>query len=302
MSLQNIINSRFGIQVGFSLGRTLPPKIGYRVSGWFAGFLAKRISYGLVNAVRNNQFVVYGRELSHQELDIAVKDVFTHAGRCFVDLYHNIEKPKGILSLVIDDQPTQDFIKLSNDPSFGAFIAISHMSNFDLCLLSLALRGLDAQILTYGQPTGGYEVQNKLREQTGLDIAPINRRVLRKAIARMRNGGFVITGVDRPIQEKSQLLNFFGYPSPLPTGHIRMALKADVPIIIASAFMDDDGFYHIQFSDPIQMVHHDDSETEIRSNGEAILRIIEKRIRKRPNQWLMYYPIWNYITAENHYG
>jgi lauroyl/myristoyl acyltransferase len=302
MRLQNFVNSWIGVQLGFAIGRIIPPKIGYKLSSSIAGFFSKRKSFGISSAVRDNQFIVSGQKLSKGELDIAVKGVFTHAGRCFVDLYHNFEKQTELLSLIADDQSTRDFIKLSNDQSFGAFIAIPHMSNFDLCLLALAIRGLDAQILTYGQPTGGYQVQNKFREQTGLDITPINRSELRRAIERMRNGGFVITGVDRPIQENSPLLNFFGFPSPLPTGHIRMAIKADVPIIVASVFMDDNGIYHIQFSDPIQMVRYNDLETEIRKNGESVLKLIEKRIQERPNQWLMYYPIWDIITTNNHHG
>jgi lauroyl/myristoyl acyltransferase len=71
-----------------------------------------------------------------------------------------------------------------------------------------------------------------------------------------------------------------------------MAIQAGVPVIVASASMDQDSFYHIHFSDPIPMQTDEDAETEIRINGEAILKVIEARIRKNPEQWLMYYPAW----------
>ena len=109
----------------------------------------------------------------------------------------------------------------------------------------------------------------------------------------MRNGGFVITAVDRPVRSKKQVLNFFGYPSTLPVGHIRMALEAEVPIIVVAAELRADQHYHLNISDPIELVHHQDPDEEIRINGEAVLRVIESFIRKAPGQWLMYYPVWS---------
>jgi len=246
----------------------------------------------MVAAVRQNQWVVRGGNLSPQELDSAVAEVFTHAGRCFVDLYHNLHKPDGILARVADSPKTQEYIQRSLDPDFGAFIVAPHLSNFDLCLLSLAYRGLCGQVLTYGQPTGGYQIQNRIRAETGLQITPVSPETHEKAIENMKNGGFVITAIDRPIRRKAHYLNFFGRPSPLPAGHIQMAIEASVPIIVASARLDETGDYQIDFSDPIPMQRTGDSAEEIRVNGEAVLRLIEERIRANPGQWLMYYPAW----------
>jgi lauroyl/myristoyl acyltransferase len=293
MDLQKITNSKFGVSFGLALGRMMPPKLGYRLAGSVAKNLAKRKESKMVKAVRINQYVVRGEKLTSEELDQAVIEVFTHAGRCFVDLYHNLQNPEGIKTLVLDSPRAQELIKLSRNRELGAFIVAPHVSNFDLALLSLAYRGLHAQVLTYGQPTGGYEIQNGIRASTGLDITPVSPEMHKKAIKNMRNGGFVVTAVDRPIRQKAHYLNFFGHPSPLPAGHIRMALIADVPLIVVSALMDNDGNYHIQFSDPLPIQRHDDPETEIRINGEAILATIEQRIRANPGQWLMYYPAWS---------
>jgi KDO2-lipid IV(A) lauroyltransferase len=162
--------------------------------------------------------------------------------------------------------------------------------------MGLAIRGLSGQVLSYSNPTGGYKIQNQLRAKTGLEITPINQSSIKKAINYMRHGGFVFTGVDRPVENKDKTLNFFGTPSPLPTGHIRMAIKANVPIIVASASMDQNGYYHIEFSNPIKMKSFNNSEDDIRMNAEIILEIFEERIKKHPNQWLMYYPVWPSLT------
>lgn len=288
-----------GVRIGFAIGKTLPPKLGYMISDWIAALLSHQRSSSLACVVRQNQYVVRNYPKNKRELDNAVKEVFTHAGHCFIDLYHSLGSQDRVLALVSDDEASREFIKLSKDPSFGAFIAVPHISNFDLCLQALAYRGVEGQVLTFDQPTGGYEIQNKIRAQTGLVISPISRSVIIQAIKRMQRGGFVFTGVDRPVQPSDINLQFFGRPSLLPTGYTRMAKIAGVPIIVASAFMDEKGSYHIHYSNPIPIQPHNNPDTEIQINGEAILKVIETRIRENPGQWLMYYPVWSDILTNN---
>ena len=71
-----------------------------------------------------------------------------------------------------------------------------------------------------------------------------------------------------------------------------MALEANVPIIVVAAQWLSDELYHVQISDPIDLVRNTDPEKEIRINGEAVLSVVEEYIRAAPVQWLMYYPVW----------
>ena len=292
MNLRKIATSELGVRLGLALGSTIPTGLGYRLSNLVSSFLARRSSSSMVDAVRQNQWVIRGGGMTSQEINAAVQEVFAHSGRCFVDLYRNMKKPEGIKSIVLETPSARHLIQQSQDRTQGAFIVAPHISNFDLCLLSLAYRGLHAQVLTYGQPTGGYQIQNDIRSQTGLDITPVSPEVHQQAIENMTNGGLVITAVDRPIRRKAQMLTFFGRPCPLPAGHIRMSIQAQVPIIVASASMDDNGMYHIHFSDPIPMDDHPDPSIAIKINGEKVIQVIEDRIRQNPGQWVMYYPAW----------
>jgi len=246
----------------------------------------------MVKAVRSNQFVIRGESSTPEELDQAVVEVFTHAGRCFVDLYHNLQNPEGLKSLCPLTDDLKRLIAWSQDDDFGAFVVAPHLSNFDLVLLAAAYRGLKSQVLSYGAPSGGYKIQNEIRAQTGLNITPVSPEVHQQAIENMCQGGFVITAVDRPIRHKAHHMNFFGQPSPLPAGHIRMALEANVPIIVAAVEMKADQLYHLHISDPITLVRYDNPDEEIRINGETVLKVIEGYIRNAPGQWLMYYSAW----------
>ncbi len=292
LDFQSISNSRFGVGLGLWIGRTMPPAIGYRIANFGANLLAKRDS-SMTRAIRANQSIIRSGDLSTPELDQIVIDVLSHAGRCFVDLYHNLMNPEGLKALVPFTSSSQSLIELGKEDTPGAFVVAPHMSAFDICLLSLAHRGLRAKVLTYGNPPGGYELQNEIRSSTGLEITPVRGKETHdEAVEYMRQGGAVITAVDRPIRRKAHTLTFFGRPSPLPAGHIRMALAAQVPVVVAAAQFSKAGTYRINISDPIPMVPNSDPDLEIKQNAEAVLKVIEEFIRLAPEQWLMYYPAW----------
>ncbi len=293
--MQRFFTSSLGVKFGLALGRLTPPKLGYRLSVFGAKLLARRVNSPIVKAVRGNQFIIRGGTATSAELDQAVSEVFTHAGRCFVDLYHHLQNPAGLKNCTPLTPELEHLIAQSHANFPGAFIVAPHLSNFDLVLLAAAYRGIKAQVLTYGNPTGGYKIQNDIRAQTGLNITPVSPEMHRQAIENLRKGGLVITAIDRPIRRKAHFMKFFGQPCPLPAGHIRMALEAEVPIIVAAAEWKNDGLYHLHLSEPINLIEYGKSDETIRINGEAILRVIEGFIRKNPGQWLMYYPVWKAV-------
>lgn len=298
LELRKLAGSRQGVKLALVFGRTLPPLFGYAVVDSFAHLLARCKSTAMVKAVRANQLMIRGGNATPGVLDRAVTDVFTHAGRCFIDLYGSLKTPREMERMFPETGALRKLIRISRDKNFGALVVVPHMSNFDLCLLSAAYRGVKTQVLTYGKPTAGYRLQNEIRSATGLDITPVSRAVHKKAVENLRSGGLVTTAIDRPVRGKSQKLNFFGQPASLPAGHIRMALEADVPVIVAAVYMDENGYYRIQCTDPLYMTRFHDQEKEIIHNGERVLQRVEGFIRQHPGQWLMYYPVWSGVSAQ----
>ena len=292
MNPQALVTSRLSVGLGLAIGRNMPTAVSYPLGSFLAQRLAQRQGFPLVQAVKQNQLLIHGGKLSPKELNQRVKDVFTHAGRCFIDFYRNYKNLEKLQDKVLVNDDLERLVRLSHDPTFGAFLVVPHMSSFDLMLLAAAAKGFKAKVLTIGNPTGGYKLQNDIRATSGLEIMPVSRRAHVKAIEPVRNGGFVLSGIDRPIPEQARTLNFFGLPSALPDGHVRMALKAGVPIMVAAVHMNNDGLYELSLSEPIPMVRMVEPKIEIRSNAEIILQIIESHIRAHPTQWQMFYPVW----------
>ncbi|MCD6582335.1 MAG: lysophospholipid acyltransferase family protein [Desulfuromusa sp.] len=293
MNSQGLLNSRFSVSLGMAVGQNTPTAVSYPLVRFAARRLALQKRLPLVQSVSSNQQVVHGGELTPRDLQKAVEGVFSYTGRCFIDLYRNFKNPAALQRKILENEDLERLITLSRDEKFGAFLVVPHLSSFDLMLLAAAARGFKAKVLTIGNPTEGYKLQNNIRKNSGLDILPVSRRAHIQAINTLRNGGFVLAGIDRPIPGQKRTLSFFGKPSLLPDGHIRMALKADVPVMVAAVHMNEDGRYQLSLSEPITMIRMADPIDEIRNNAENILQKIETHIRSHPTQWQMYYPVWS---------
>jgi len=300
MAENGILNSKFSVQLSILIGKYLPPKIGYRIGERLAAFIASNKNWEISKTIRGNQYIVNGEKNTRDELIQKSKQVLTHAGHCYIDLYHFFNKPEKIESLVPFSEPMKEFIEICRTGK-GYMVVSPHLSNFDLVVCSLVHHGFKGKVLSYPNPGSGYQLQNEIRASYGLDVLPLgDSRLETKIIQFLKSGGVAATGVDRPVpdRKKRHYVNFFGHPSPLPLGYITTALAANVPIIAVTAIMKPDGTYGFMHSGPIQLKKYKNKLDDIMLNAERILKRIEEYIKLAPDQWLMYYPVWPELVNE----
>jgi lauroyl/myristoyl acyltransferase len=289
---QAIINSRLGVGLALGLGRSVPPGAGYRLAEFVADLIADRDSWKMVQAVRANQWVVSGGKSSPEQLEHAIQATFRNTGRCIYDLYHYIHDAAALHDLIEFDSNSLEFIERSRRKEGGLVLVGPHLGGFDLALQAASLRGLKVMAITLPDLKGGYQWQYDMRKRVGLEIKPPSVATLRHAIHRLQQGGTVLTALDRPFPGLKRQPKFFGRPAPLPIYYVRLALKAKVPVVVASCVMQPDGRYNFLISDAIHMKPHQDRDVEVMANAEAVLRVAEEIICQAPYQWAMFYPVW----------
>jgi phosphatidylinositol dimannoside acyltransferase len=174
-------------------------------------------------------------------------------------------------------------------------VVCPHLSNFELMGYALAISDVKVQVLSYPDPVATYKWQNQLRQREGIIVTPLSLSAFRQARQRLREGGSILTGLDRPLEkgyhEKYQP-TFFGHPAHLPVTYVRMALEANAPVYVFAATYQPDGKYCLEGSQPIWMESKDDLETEILVNAHQVLAVAEEMIKKYAEQWAMFYPVW----------
>jgi lauroyl/myristoyl acyltransferase len=160
------------------------------------------------------------------------------------------------------------------------------------------LKGIRYLALAYPQPQSGYQRQNEIRNFMGVEVTPISNESLRQAAERLRGGGTVLTGADRPLHEPKYRPCFFGRASNLPTGYVRLALREKAMVIVVSGITQPDRRYRVWASEPVVMRANNDPVAETLRNTEAVLEVIEDLIRSAPQHWSMFYPVWPEAVSE----
>jgi KDO2-lipid IV(A) lauroyltransferase len=295
MASRNIFQGRFGIPLGLALARWLPPRAGHWVSEQIGLSIALRRNFAQVRALRANQFVVGGGSMTSNELEYAVRAVYRASGRCLYDFYHHVQNRTPLEHIVEISPSFQQVIERSRTGQ-AQFLVIPHYSNFDLVGVAAVQAGLNMQILSYSHPPVDYRMQNDLRVSAGMEVTPISVDSLRLALERLRAGGTVLTAADRPLAGVSQPQEerplFFSRPADLPTGYLRIAMRAQALLVIVSGVTLPDGRYRLWASEALPPPPAGARADEIKRCAEEILACIAELIRANPHHWFMFYPVW----------
>ena len=293
-NLKAYLNGSMTIYLGRFIGWALNRKTGFKLADHIARWIARHENYAMVKAVKANQWVVWGQPAHLEVLEELTFKVFQSAIRSLFDYFHFLKKPEALRELISFSpriQPLLERIR-NNQP---CVLVGPHLSNFELLGYSLALNGIKAQILSVPNPNDAYKAQNKLRRKTGIEITPISHNAFRQALKRLRDGGVVVTGLDRPISDDKMQkygLDFYGRKAHLPVIHVHLAKEVDAPIFVLSFIMQADWTYQMQVSDPIWIEPNLDREIEIVNNAERVLLAGREQINQAPAQWAMFFPVW----------
>jgi lauroyl/myristoyl acyltransferase len=293
MRFQEWIEGRWAIKLGLWIGQHTSRRFGYA--------LARSIADGIVSLrpdvywrVRDNLRHVLDPDLGPAELHAAVRQVFVHAGETYYDFFRAIGQPAQALARAVHIPPSLlALVRSEREAGRGVVLYGVHMSNFDLGILSLGAHGLSAQLLSLGGRHDGFALLNDLREMDGLEVTVLNPQSLRQAVRRLRAGGMVMTGADRPVPgDGDDLVPFFGRPARLPLGPVRLALLTDATVLLGACYRDPGAGYRLDVTGPIEMVHTGDRTADILASARRLAEVMEVYIRARPVQWMMFHRLW----------
>lgn len=293
----SLSRSRTGMRLALAVGRTLPRRAADGFVSYAAGRIARDPSSAIARAARVNQYVVSGGTLTGAALDEAVHANIASMARFLYDLYHVVGRVPAESDLVTRDDAWRAFIE--RERTSGPFVYTGiHLGDFDLVGRQLGFDGWNMQLLSVADPNAGYEWQNELRAEAGFDVTPVTIDSLKHAARGLADGRSVLTGHDRPLLAPDKVMpRLFGRPAPLPLLHVRLAMRAKVPVIALCAPREDNGRYRLLASDPIEMVSEKDDPDALRVNAERCLTAVEPWIKARPAQWAMPHVVWPDVSV-----
>jgi lauroyl/myristoyl acyltransferase len=301
MDLQHVLNSQQAGLWALRICRIFPPSIGIPFSRLVADQIALRKNLPLVKAIRLNRWVASDCRLNRLELDRAVRENLRHIAGSYYILFHYLDRPEMFQRSVRYSPSVEDMISKSRDSQRGMVVAGIHISNFDLVVQTAPWQGLEVAAISLPTTSEYHEAvewQHHFRRAAGLEIFPASFSSFRLAIQRLKNGGIILTGVDRPVPNPRLKPLFFGRPASLPVHYITMALEASVPLVLFATLRQPDGTYHIYSSEEISMQSFSDRRKTLLFNAEQVLERAADFIGQAPEQWNVFLPIWPDVQDE----
>ncbi len=291
MRFQDLMSAGPVTGAGLWIGRRMPRSVGYGLarvmSQWVVTFKP-----GVYWVVRANLRQVLG-QVGDAELHRMTRQVFYHAGQVYYDFFRAITRERDNLGKAVRLRPGfVNFLKSALEQKRGVLLLSTHISNFDLAGVCVASHGIPIQLLPLADSRKGFQVFNELRAAGGFEVTPLSAASLRAAVRRLRNGGIVVTGMDRPAPQEGLQIEFFGRPSYLPTGPARIALMSGAEVIVGSCYHDPEDGYVLDTTDPIEMERVGGQKRSVLHNAQRLAAILEDMVRAHPDQWLMFHPVW----------
>jgi KDO2-lipid IV(A) lauroyltransferase len=279
-------------QFGLFIAQHTSRRVGYGLARIAADVIARR-KPEIYWTVRANLRQVVGPEMDDGALDKMTRHVFFHAGQTYYDFFHAINQPPEVLVEAVR-VPKSLIKQIESEMGQGRGVLLlgMHMSNFDLAALAIGAHGLPIQMLSLADPQAGFHILNRLRAEGGFEITPMTPQSLRAAIRRLKSGGLVLTGADRPIPQDRELIEFFGRPAYLPVGPARLALMTGAVVVMGACHYDPDAGYVLEARGPIEMVHTGDRRQDVFTNTRRLAVVVEGYVRAHPEQWMMFHPVW----------
>ena len=292
MRFQDWMSGQWAVRIGLWIGQRWPQSAGYGLARLIADTIC-RWKPEVYRTVRANLRQVLGPETGDAVVDQMTHRVFCHAGRTYYEFFRIVGQPRHVLARAVRISPSLvQLIQSETAAGRGVLLLGIHMSNFDLGLMAVAANDLPAQVLSLAGPHDGFEMLNDLRAVEGFEVTPVTPHTLRMAIRRLRSGGLVITGADRPVHDDRGLVEFFGRPAYLPLGPARLALMTGAMVLLGACHHSSDEGYVLDVIGPIAMPSTGDRTTDVLAGTRRIAIAMEQHVRAHPDQWLMFHPVW----------
>jgi KDO2-lipid IV(A) lauroyltransferase len=180
----------------------------------------------------------------------------------------------------------------------GVVICSAHYGAFDIMGQYIINRGYEAWLLI-GRTTSPFvhDSVTYLRESRGWKFENVeDAGSVRRVMKALKGGAVVGMIVDRDWSGTGSPVDFFGAPTTLPTGHIRMALATNAVLATAMTPRQPKNRYgFILRHVPLQRTGK--TAVDVAENMRRILANMEVVIAHDPGQWILFRPVWPETAA-----
>jgi len=273
---------------GWRLVRWLPESTAYKLAYRVSDFLVKRNGKSVQRLRSNLSRTQSG--MTSLDLDLLVIEAMRSYMRYWCDTFRLPDwSKKRILETVTvtNEQLLIDAIEAKT----GVIVAVPHAGNWDHAGAYFCAKGI--RLVTVAERLKPEKLFLKFlayREAMGMEVLPLDGRVLNTLEERLNQGALVALVSDRDLSRSGIEVDFFGGTARMPAGPALLALRTKAPLITAFVSYTDTGV-HIEFRNII-LPSSGDENSKVKEIVQMTAQYFEDGISESPEDWHMLQRIW----------
>jgi KDO2-lipid IV(A) lauroyltransferase len=273
---------------GWRVVRWLPESTAYKLAYSVSDFLVKRNGKSVQRLRSNLSRTQPG--MTALDLDLLVIEAMRSYMRYWCDTFRLPDwSKKRILETVTvtNEHLLIDAIAAKT----GVIVAVPHAGNWDHAGAYFCAKGI--RLVTVAERLKPEKLFLKFlayRQAMGMEVLPLDGRVLTTLEERLNEGALVALVSDRDLSRSGIEVEFFGGKARMPAGPALLALRTKTPLITAFVSYTESGI-HIEFRNIIVPSAGDES-SKVKEIVQMTAQYFEDGISESPEDWHMLQRIW----------
>jgi phosphatidylinositol dimannoside acyltransferase len=273
---------------GWRLVRWLPESTAYKLAYRVSDFLVKRNGKSVQRLRSNLSRTQPG--MTSLNLDLLVIEAMRSYMRYWCDTFRLPDWNKERIfktTSVTNEHLLTDAIAAGT----GVIVAVPHAGNWDHAGAYFCAKGI--RLVTVAERLKPEKLFLKFlayRQAMGMEVLPLDGRVLSTLEERLNEGALVALVSDRDLSRSGIEVDFFGGTARMPAGPALLALRTNAPLITAFVSYTESGV-HIEFRNVILPSSGDES-SKVKEIVQMTAQYFEDGISQSPEDWHMLQRIW----------
>lgn len=240
----------------------------------------------------NNLIASFGSEKTHQQLKKILHHHYRHFGRVLMEF---ARLPLFKRATILERIPINnvEYIRDRIKQGRGVMILSGHFGNWEY--LAAALANIGPQLYCVFKEQKNLAIDRLIKQvriDVGLKPFKVKGGAAKGILKALQEKGLVLILIDQDAGKKGEFIDFFGRPASTARGPALIALKHQLPVVMAFGVRENDGQVRVHVEKFPDIDQFKPGEEGVREFLIEYNKILEQYIRKFPEQWFWMHRRW----------
>ena len=175
----------------------------------------------------------------------------------------------------------------------GVILALPHIGSWEYGGAFLATQDLPMTAVAERiEPPALFDYFVEQRAAMGLTIVPLDKHSGGTLLSTLRGGGLVGLLCDRDIEGSGIEVDFFGERTTMPAGPATLALRTGATLCTGAVYSGPGRDHRALVEPPLDTTRGDSLRADVARLTQEIATRLEGLIRRAPEQWHVFQPLW----------